>query len=312
MRLRMMAGGAKSFFPLPWNYRGTGGTISAEYCYAVWLRHMVLVHQCGLSTNPQTLVELGPGDSIGVGLMALLTGTQSYRALDVVPHVDVDRNLAILESLVHLLRSRTRVPDQEIMPQLYPRLEDYSFPSEVLTEGRLRHGLSDENVAAVRRAAESLREPAVPDQRVQYICPWTNLSIVDPRTTDMIFTHGVLQDIDDLPAAFRAMHLWLKPSGVMSHHADFSSADKTTPWNEHWTYPEWQWRLIRGRRPYYINGQPLSTYLRLFEQFGFTVQKVTPTVGHGGVTRAQLAKRYRHVTDEDLVTQAAHIVAVKR
>ena len=312
MRLRLMIGGAKSFSPLPWNYRGTGGTTSVEYCYAVWLRHMVLVHQCGLSTNPQTLVELGPGDSIGVGLMALLTGTQRYRALDVVPHADADCNLAILDSLVPLLRSRAPIPDHEAIAELYPRLEDYAFPGAVLTEERLRHGLSDDNVTSVRRATESLRSGAPPNPRAQYICPWTDLSAGEPGTADMVLSHGVLQDMDDLPAAFRAMHSWLKPDGVMSHHADFTSADKTTAWNEHWTYPAWQWRLIRGRRPYYINGQPLSTYLRLFEQFGFTVLKVTPMVGRGGVTRSQLAKRYGHVTDEDLRTQAAHIVAVKR
>jgi hypothetical protein len=195
---------------------------------------------------------------------------------------------------------------------VYPRLENYAFPAEIVTDERLRHGLSEENVTAVRRATESLRAPAGPDQRVQYTCPWTDLSVVEPGAADMVFSHCVLEEIDDLPAAFRAMRLWLKPGGIMSHHTDFTSADKTTAWNEHWTYPAWQWRLIRGRRPNYINGQPLSAYLRLFKQFGFTVLKVTSMVGHGGVTRARLAKRYGHVTDEDLVTQAAHIVAVKR
>jgi hypothetical protein len=307
-----MIGGAKSYIPLPWNYRGTGGTISAEYCYAVWLRHLVLVHRCGLSTNPRTLVELGPGDSIGVGLMALLTGTHTYRALDVLPHADADRNLEILDSLVPLLRSRAPIPGDDRLPNLYPRLDDYAFPGAVISEERLRHGLSDDNVAAVRRATESLRNPLARDQRVQYICPWTDLSAVEPGAADMVFSHCVLEEIDDLPAAFRAMHRWLKPGGVMSHHADFTSADKSTAWNEHWTYPEWQWRLIRGRRPCYINRQPLSTYLRLFEQFGFTVLKVTPMAGQGGVTRAQLIKGYADVTDEDLTTQAAHFVAVKR
>jgi len=33
---------------------------------------------------------------------------------------------------------------------------------------------------------------------------------------------------------------------------------------------------------------------------------------NGGVRGARLAKRYAHVTDEDLTTQAAHIGAVKR
>ena len=60
MRLRLMIDGAKSFIPLPWNYRGGRGTTSAGYCYAVWLRHMLLVHQCGLSANPQTGAQM-PG-----------------------------------------------------------------------------------------------------------------------------------------------------------------------------------------------------------------------------------------------------------
>ena len=63
----------------------TGGTSSARYCYSVWLRHLVMAYDSGLLQRPPaTVAELGPGDSIGIGLAALLSGARKYHALDVV------------------------------------------------------------------------------------------------------------------------------------------------------------------------------------------------------------------------------------
>src|SRR5262245_33287553 len=61
---------------------GTGGTDNARYCYAVWLRHIVALAEVGLPTQPDLVIELGPGDTVGVGIMALLTGSHEYVALD--------------------------------------------------------------------------------------------------------------------------------------------------------------------------------------------------------------------------------------
>ena len=61
---------------------GTGGTNHARYCYAVWLRHLVALAEVGLPTDPDVVVELGPGDTVGVGIMALLSGAREYVALD--------------------------------------------------------------------------------------------------------------------------------------------------------------------------------------------------------------------------------------
>ena len=56
MRLRLLIVGSKSFIPLPWNSRGTRGTTSAEHCYALWLRHLNLMHRGELVTEPAALV----------------------------------------------------------------------------------------------------------------------------------------------------------------------------------------------------------------------------------------------------------------
>src|SRR5438128_2334723 len=66
---------------------GTGGTEAASYCYSVYLRHLVLAYGSGLPTAHNVVAELGPGNSLGVGLCALLTGANRYLALDAMRHV---------------------------------------------------------------------------------------------------------------------------------------------------------------------------------------------------------------------------------
>src|SRR5262245_66258769 len=79
-KARLLLGGVKSYFPWLCDFTGTGGTVSPRYCYSVWLRHVGLMHAHGLDTDPRTLVELGPGESIGVECAALLTGAERYVA----------------------------------------------------------------------------------------------------------------------------------------------------------------------------------------------------------------------------------------
>ena len=82
MRFGPVARGLLSYVPalndvLP---SKTGGhTDSAPYCYGVWMKHLTLLHANGFPGVPQTIAELGPGESLGVGLCALLSGVESLR-----------------------------------------------------------------------------------------------------------------------------------------------------------------------------------------------------------------------------------------
>jgi len=52
----------------------TGGSDSSRYCYSVWLRHLRTLDSHGFRVKGAHVGELGPGDSIGIGLASLLSG----------------------------------------------------------------------------------------------------------------------------------------------------------------------------------------------------------------------------------------------
>src|SRR5262249_45287584 len=97
--LRPILAGLATYVPGVYHLRPkrTGGTSSAEYCYGVWIKHLTLARHHGLARIPHTIAELGPGDSLGVGLAALLSGVDRYYSFDVVRYSEAERNLQIFE-----------------------------------------------------------------------------------------------------------------------------------------------------------------------------------------------------------------------
>ncbi len=109
----------------------TGGTGSARYCYSIWMRHLIMAHESGLSTCPTVVAELGPGKSLGVGCAALISGAQQYVALDVRQHATDSRNLEIFDELVELFANKEPIPDQTEFPNAKPLLKSYDFPTHI-------------------------------------------------------------------------------------------------------------------------------------------------------------------------------------
>jgi hypothetical protein len=313
MNVRLLLGGLKSYLPIRTSsYTGTGGTVSGRYCYSVWLRHLTLISRSVPDFHPRAMAELGPGDSIGLGIAALLTGVDGYVGLDVLEHADTETNLRVLDELVVLLRARAPIPGDAEFPRLYPRLASYAFPRALLDEDTLGQRLSPQAVARLRAAVASAANAQGP---VRYRAPWTR-SCVEPGSLDLVLSHGALQDMDhvgardDLRANLEAMVGWLAPRGIMSHHIELACPGGEA-WNHHWAYGDLSWSIVRGKRPYYKNRVPLSRYVSLIEAMGCDVVGIERRVREG-LTREQVSPRFRELPEEDFSTAAALIVAVKR
>lgn len=196
--------------------KGTGGTVSARYCYSVWLRHLTLAHENGLSTMPEVVAELGPGDSIGTGLAALICGAKRYYALDIVKYTNREENLSILDELTDLFMRREAIPDTDEFPEVKPYLASYAFPHHILTRDRLSVVLNNDRVRAIRSALLGVREVRENEVQVSYFAPWSDPKVVRERSVDMIVSQAVLEHVDDLSRTYQVLHRWLKPGGFLS------------------------------------------------------------------------------------------------
>jgi hypothetical protein len=288
--------------------KGTGGTDSARYCYSVWLRHLVVAKQNGLNPDPKIVAELGPGDSLGMGLAALISGCDKYFAFDVVEYASTKKNAEIFDELVTLFANRTPIPGDDEFPNVKPRLEDYRFPADILDDNRLQAALAPDRIAKIRASLDDLHSK---DSSIEYKAPWYDESTLDRGFVDMIYSQAVLEHVDDLSGTYRAMHSWLKPTGYISHQIDFKCHGTAAEWNGHWAYSDLMWTLMRGNQPYLINRLPHSTHINTLQAEGFKIicDRTIESASH--LTPERLAPQFQSISQEDLVTSGAFIQGVK-
>ncbi|MBL7905273.1 MAG: hypothetical protein JNL22_09655 [Bacteroidales bacterium] len=286
-----------------------GATGNARYCYAVWMRHFVGLLGYNKGKIPGEVLELGPGDSLGAGIAALLSGAEQYWALEVIKYWDVPRNLRILDELVVLFRNKTPIPDNNEFPLLRPSLEDYRFPSEILTDRILEESLRKDRLDQIRH------EISVPDDPgnhfIKFRVPWYQTDIIRPESADFIFSQAVLQHIDYINHAFVAMHTWLAPQGFMSHVTDYSSLGFTRYWNGHWTMTDLEWKIMKGGRKFLTNRLTHSAYVKLHKEFKLRILEVKTVTKPNEIPENQLVKNFRNLPEEDLTTFCSWIISVK-
>lgn len=304
MNFRQLAYGLLSVVPgVPETlYRGTGGTSSATYCYCVWLRHLVLARVGGMPAFPRVVAELGPGDSIGVGLAALLSGAQRYVALDALAHADPTKNLLVFDELVELFRQRVPIPARDIFPEMVTDIPDKAFPIHLIGEAELERALAEDRIAWLREIVAGRRAPEVLDYRA----PWGRASAADEASIDLLISNAVMEHVTDLEEAYRAVSQWLCPGGFASNEIDFRSHGLFRAWDGHWACPDWLWRIFLGRRPYLLNREPLSTHRRLAAGAELEELQVLRVTAAGVSPR--LSTRYARMSADDRITCVGYLL----
>ncbi len=291
--------------------REGGGANSARYCYSVWMRHLVLARKSGLTSQPDVVAEFGPGDSIGAGLAALLSGSSSLLCFDAVPFASNSGNSRIFEELLKLFMDRSPIPGMGEFPKISPRLDSYAFPLDTIPAAILGKALDEGRTRAIRGAIAKGGNQSGETAIIRYIAPWNAQDAAAEGTVDMLFSQAVMEHVDDLEAAYAAMHRWLKPGGAMSHEIDFKSHGTASVWNGHWGYSDATWKIIRGRRPYFLNRLPCGDHVGLIEKAGFEITHLSRQEEES-ILRSSLCGRLAGMSDLDLRTSSAHVIAVKR
>jgi SAM-dependent methyltransferase len=312
MALKPILRGLATYLPLVKRFtnRGSGGTDVARYCYCVWLRHLVSLHAAGLGSTWPVVAELGPGDSLGTGIAALLTGSERYYAFDAKPFIQNQTNVDMLNRLLSLFQAREPIPDDREFAEVIPTLADYSFPASILTERRLQNTLNSDRLLAIRRELAELANHR-PGRHVSYFAPWDDGASVQAESVDLAFSQAVMEHVVDIDATYKALGKWVRPNGCMSHSIDYRSHHTAGKWNGHWGYSDFVWKIIVGRRAFLINREPHSRHLQAMQDNGFKIRFDQHFHEDAGLEAGRLAPRFRNMTDTDLHTSSAFIVAQK-
>ncbi len=286
-----------------------GGTSYAHYCYDVWLKHLTHLWQNGMHQMPTTLAELGPGDSLGIGIAAMLSGVDHYVALDVVRHSNLKNNLRVLDELVAMFKSRAPRPAKG-WPDYDQYLDDKLFPGHILTDDVLKRSLDDQRIEAIRAALKSSQGKS-DGLSIRYLVPWSDESVIEQASVDVITSHSTLEHVVDVEHTYHALCSWLKPGGTMTHQIDFKAHGSSAKWNGYRSYTEFEWKLILGKRPFWINRQPLSVHLKNMQSNGLEVICALTNLRDNGIKRTQLAEQWKAISDEDLRCAGAFVQAKK-
>lgn len=295
-----------------WKWRNkcisTGGTCDAEYCYSVYMRHLINYFELKQSM-PGCVVEFGPGDTIGIGLMALLCGAEKYYALDYSKYAGMNKIDFILEQLIHMLREKKEIPGDTRYPGVYPKLKSYQFPAYILSDSWMKKCLSEERLAAIRTAVQQVKR-GKPSNLISYIAPWQEEKTAGIKA-DFVYSQAVFEHIDEYKMAHRVIGGMLEQGGVVSHQIDFGCHGCADCWNGHLAYGRIVWKLVYGTRPYFLNRVPLNSHIKEMQKSGIHIKKCVRFRSRDGITREMLSKDFAKISDKDFETRSAYIIGIK-
>lgn len=226
------------------------------------------------------VLEYGPGDIPGVGLLMLAYGAESVVCVDRFSLYSLSaKSVEVLQRIVGSLPPIKRL-----------RVERVVF----------RNGHPESGFA---------------DQLLRYVVNASGLSDLR-ESADLIISRAVLEHVNDLSASFADMSRALRANGVAVHLVDLSSHglhDRNPLDFLKWSQRLWSW--MYGHKGY-VNRWRIDQYRELMGQHGFetVVMKPSKLANMTDVTevRPYVASCFRNISDEDLSCLGLWIVCRRR
>lgn len=179
------------------------------------------------------ILELGPGGSIGFGLLALENGARHYTAIDDGLHTFVEG--ALIERYSKLLNGN---------------------------QGALNTYFSFFPDKPPHYRAEKIDFAAI-DQESRYPIP--------DASVDIIYSCAVLEHVHDLDLCFAEMTRVLKPDGIMYHEVDLRDHIFSQKSLFFLTLSDFWFKLLFQFTGGYVNRKRLSYYHEMRRKYGFSI-----------------------------------------
>jgi|WetSurMetagenome_2_1015567.scaffolds.fasta_scaffold209144_2 hypothetical protein len=287
--------------------RKYGGTDSARYCYSIWMRHLICLYKNYGKKSIRCVAEIGPGDSLGMGLMALITGAEKYYAFEVRKFINPQKNLQVFDELILLFKSKEAIPGDNEFPLIHPKLSNYNFPEELFKDN-YKQLINENRLNKIRQAIEKENFEEI---EIKYVIPWNENYITLNGKIDFLFSQAVMEHINDLEKAYKIMFDVLVPGGMISNEIDYSSHETHEKWNGHLNYGNILWKIIMHGRPYDINRMPHSVHIECLKKQNFMLIKELITFQEKTLLKIKNKNVKQYFKENDYNIQNALIQSIK-
>lgn len=278
-----------------------------EYYYSIYITHLSLLNNAISCGVPNAVAEIGPGASLASGITALLTGSNSVYFLDAVQHIVGNDQADLVYKIASFLRDRKAPFNFDHFPPFRYALNNKFFP-EFLTDEIIENALNPVRVSEIIKAIKGEKTELI---KISYISPWQNSSIENfYEKIDFLYSHSVMEHVDDVEDAYARFYLLLRANGAMSHSIDLKSHNFHSKENGHLSISEPKW-IELAQSSYSLNRLSASEHLSFIEQNGFSIVMNLRRKIRSSILRSELAPEFKNLRERDFLCGSLFVQAVK-
>jgi len=241
-----------------------------------------LLERCNrnLNVKDKVVLEIGPGNSLAIGLLFLACGAKKVFLVDRFKHLFWDEH------------------DIAFHKKVLKRIEEKGVPFKSLASEAIsftRNGSIDfDNCKLEYRFTDAAKLP------------------LDNCSIDIVFSNAVLEHVHNVKDTIGEISRVTKFNGISIHEIDLRDHFfQATPLRLV-CYPDILWNLMTWYRPGYTNRLRLSDYLRLFKASGFLVKELKTTREYlGDLSNLKIAKKFKGYSYEEMKILAFWVLLQK-
>ncbi len=201
-----------------------------------------MLERCGpdIDFKGKTVLEVGPGNSLGIGLLFLAHGARKVYLIDRFKHLFWDdRDIAYHQEIIMKI-------EESSLPFASSAAEAVSFDrgTIVCNPDKLEYRFSDSATLPL-----------------------------EASSVDCVFSNAVLEHVHRIKDAIQEFARVTRKGGIGIHEVDLRDHFfQQTPLRL-LQYPDWLWNLMAWNRPGYTNRLRFSDYMKHFDDEGFKIGK---------------------------------------
>jgi len=236
------------------------------FCYNLWLRILVYLKGNKININSARIGEIGNGGSFGLGICALLSGSAEYTSLEIERIFDVDLNLILLDDIVQLFKQKTPISSQL---NTSIDIKCFDYPEDLIKPLFL-------NERYIEGLRAEISEGLINQNRLRILKNWQDYP---SQNLDFIFSRAVMEHVRNPSNVYKSAINHLHVNALMLHDIELHSHGITNEPDGHYEIPERVWKIIYGKRKYFLNRWSLEEHLEELELMNCNILDVNKKYG---------------------------------